>query len=501
MKKMAIEKSRMLGTFSLPSGQQVFGELRLQGQKTLLKLRHEVFVPPLERQQVIHGQLHDLSKVSCLQCVGGRWGSTWREDEGTYYHADVFPHFVTVGSEHLQPEQPSIKAVHFAVDDLTSIFYDFDAFGHVIDSTPLIEAVVRANKCDRPIPIGDMPRIAYFTGKHEIIAVETVIGRVSVNHCPSYSMGGPEGVFIKNRMMITIAPPTPIAFDECIERTMTIFRFLSLLAGRKQGIKSVFLDIATESDQLRAPLQLSWSFAPRGHKRKDDSNQKPHPGDVPLDAVRRPDEFTTVLKDWVARESAWRMARVRYHGCLRKGNSYDVDRLIAAANMFDILPKEAVPLASEMPAELAAAQIECLAMFKKQPRGIERDGIIRDLSRMAKPTLPKKVLHRVSIVERHLGHRFPELALVTRIAVKCRNFLVHGASDDFDYVAVEPLTSYFTDALEFIFAASDLIEAGWDARAWNSGGSVGGHSFSRFRDSYDMSLAELKKVLRKTEKL
>lgn len=498
MKKMAFEKSRMLGTFSLASGQQVFGELQLQGRKTLLKLRHEGFIPPLEDQPVIHGQLHDLSKITCLQCVVGYWGNSWFKDVGRYYHADVFPHFVTVGSEHLQPEQPSIKAVHFAVDDLTSIFYDFDAFGHVIDSTPLIESVVRANKLDRPIPIGDMPQIAYFTGRREIIAVETVIGKVSVNHCPSYSMGGPEGVFIKNRMMVTIAPPTRIAFDECIERTMTIFRFLSLLAGRKQGIQSVFLDTATQSDPLRAPLQLSWSFAPRGHKGKDDSNQKTHPGDVPLDAVRRPDEFTKVLKDWVARDSDWRPARERYHGCLRKGNSYDVNRLIAAANMFDILPKEAVPLASEMAAELVAAQAECLAMFKKQPRGIERDGIIRDLSRMAKPTLLKKVLHRVSIVECHLGHRFPELALVTRIAVKCRNFFVHGASDDFNHAALEPLMSFFTDALEFIFAASDLIEAGWDAQTWNSGGSVGGHSFSRFRDSYDMSLAELKKVLGST---
>ena len=193
------------------------------------------------------------------------------------------------------------------------------------------------------------------------------------------------------------------------------------------------------------------------------------------------------------------MARVRYHGCLRKGNSYDVDRLIAAANMFDILPKEAVPLASEMPAELVAAQTECRAIFKHL-RGVERDSVVMALSKMGEPSLPKKVLHRVSMVHRALGHRFPELALVARNAIKCRNFFVHGGSHNFNYPAFESLTSFFTDALEFIFAASDLIEAGWDARAWNSGGSVGGHSFSRFRDSYGMSLAELKTVLGSTEK-
>lgn len=497
MKKISLKKSRLLGEFTLHGGQNIFGELNLNGHNTLLRLRSEEFIPPLENSQVIHGRLHDLRKVSCLQCVvNSSWHSS-RQSEGEYHHVDVFPHFVTVGSDYLQPDQSSIKAVHFSADDLATVFYDFDAFGHVIDSKPLIEAVVRANKLERAIPVGDLPLIAYFTGKREIISVDTDIGRISVNHRPSFSTGGPNGVFIKNRMMVTVDTPSPIPFGECISRTMTMVRFLSLLAGRKQGIKSVYLDLATEPDKPSEPLQLSWSFVPRGHKGKNDSSNKPHPGDVPLDAVHRPEEFTTVLRDWITRDSAWRAARVRYDGCLRKGNSYSVDRLIAAANMYDILPKEAVPCATEMSPELADAQAECLAIFRKQPYGSERDSVISALSRMARPSLPKKVSHRVSIVEGSLGHLFPDLTLVARTAIKCRNYFVHGGSDDFDFKAVDPLTSFLTDALEFIFAASDLIEAGWDARAWSNGGYGWGHSFTRFRSAYDMSLAELKSALGK----
>lgn len=395
MKKTASRKSRIFGKFSLSNGSQVFGELRLKGHNTLLQLRHEGVDHPSKVQPVVHGQLHDLSKVSCLKCVCSGWGHSWRKDEGAYHHAEVFPHFVTVGSQHLQPEQPSIKAVHFTVSDLSSIFYDFDAFGHVIDSKQLIETIVKSNNVDRTIPVGDIPQIAYFTGKCEIIAVDTVIGRISVNHCPSFSMGGPNGVFIKNRMMVTVTPVMPVAFDDCIERTMAVIRFLTLLAGRKQGIKSVYLDIADESDQLRAPLHLSWSFAPQGYKKKDKTVEAPHPNDIPLDAVSRPDEFTTVLKDWVVRDSTWRVARTRYNECLRKGNSYDTNRLIAAANMFDLLPKEAVPIAPEMPAELVEAQTQCSTIFKKL-RGIERDSVMIALGRMGKPSLTKKVLHRES---------------------------------------------------------------------------------------------------------
>lgn len=55
--------------------------------------------------------------------------------------------------------------------------------------------------------------------------------------------------------------------------------------------------------------------------------------------------------------------------------------------------------------------------------------------------------------------------------------------------------SFLTDALEFIFAASDLIEAGWNANSWSSKHYGGGHNFTRFRMAYNENLAELKTAL------
>jgi hypothetical protein len=89
---------------------------------------------------------------------------------------------------------------------------------------------------------------------------------------------------------------------------------------------------------------------------------------------------------------------------------------------------------------------------------------------------------------------FPELQFVASVAVKCRNFLVHGSSG-VDYQAVEHLAPFLTDTLEFVFAASDLIEAGWDAQRWNAAPHGWGHSFARFRAGYNRAPADLRRAI------
>nr|VFK30821.1 MAG: hypothetical protein BECKMB1821G_GA0114241_10711 [Candidatus Kentron sp. MB]VFK34393.1 MAG: hypothetical protein BECKMB1821I_GA0114274_107014 [Candidatus Kentron sp. MB]VFK76494.1 MAG: hypothetical protein BECKMB1821H_GA0114242_105914 [Candidatus Kentron sp. MB] len=51
-----------------------------------------------------------------------------------------------------------------------------------------------------------------------------------------------------------------------------------------------------------------------------------------------------------------------------------------------------------------------------------------------------------------------------------------------------------SDTLEFVFAASDLIEAGWDAARWNRDSHGTGHTFAQFRSIYDIRLEELKRA-------
>lgn len=500
MSKNTKEKARHIGTFDLGPRKKLAGELRLKGRATSLRIFHSEEIPRFDGSIAVHGELADLRKVTCIDCIPNSSRTVHGSENRRAHHADMFPHFVAVGDQHIFPDEPSIEKVHFTVDDVTSLFYDFDAFSSVNDAKSLIKAAVAANGIDREIPIGEHPIIAYFAGRCEIVNVPTEIGTFTVNHRPTYGAGGPAGVNIKNQLVIGLEPISPITFNDTIDRLMILIHFLSALAGRRQAPRSIELKLSGEKDPRMRPLRLHWSYRPKGNKdRKGESQNAPSPGDIPLNAIGRGDEFASVLQHWIAREPAWRIARVRYADCLQQGNSYDANRLVAAANMFDLLPKEAVPLDLSLSAELATAQKAGLVLFKGLPESIQRNSVIQALRLMDRPSLTKKVLYRVSIVDERLGHQFPDLAIVAKIAIKVRNHFVHGESD-FEFEKVRDFQPFFTDALEFIFYASDLIEAGWNPNVWSKDPHGWGHSFTRFRSKYKHELSDFKIAVATSER-
>ncbi|MBZ4241934.1 hypothetical protein LAN32_26240, partial [Mycobacterium tuberculosis] len=80
-----------------------------------------------------------------------------------------------------------------------------------------------------------------------VVAVETPIGRFRVSHQPTFSIGNSFSEYIKNHMIVSLEYSQPVIFDECIDRMMSIHRFLSVIAGRKQAIESVRMDLVNES--------------------------------------------------------------------------------------------------------------------------------------------------------------------------------------------------------------------------------------------------------------
>ncbi len=267
--------------------------------------------------------------------------------------------------------------------------------------------------------------------------------------------------------------------------------FLSMAAGRVQGIDGI--DLTTDGPEAsRQSLTVYPSFPA---KLSDKSEyRKPFAPDLPLDPIQHPAEFAVVLSQWISRHGGRGVARSCYLGCMGKAATYSPDRLIGAANMFDILPAEAVPLSSDLSSDLLATRDDCVAMFKKHPASAHRDSVLDALGRVGKPSLPKKVAHRVSIIDGKLGGRFPDLRFVATVAVQCRNHFVHGSNSGIAYPRIESLVPFLTDALEFIFAASDFIDAGWNAQRWNAIPHATGHTFARFRLGYHKGLAELRRA-------
>jgi hypothetical protein len=488
-----VENSKWAGKFTVPPGKDVYGELTLSGAKTSLYLHDKDFFSTLSiPDQYIKGVLHDLTKISLIHCIPTCGLGSGNRGEESYHFSTVFPHFVVYGDNHLAPDQKTIVEVDFAVDDASTLFYDFDAFGFLIDARPFIEEIANANALQRKITIGPDPEILYFTGKREIFAIDTVLGRVSASHNPTHSLGGPNGVRLKNTIFVTITFKESVIFDESILHTSTLLKYFGMLVGRPQNLLT--LSLRTESDQQRPVfLQVYWSMPP--NREPSHEGEKPHPSDVLTDAVRQPEEFSRVMANWLDRHHAWCDARLRFFNSFAEQNHYGLDRLIGSANMFDILPSSAVPPDVQLSDELKAAKEAGRNTFLPLPSSPERDSVLGALGRIGKASLKQKVRHRAHRIVDAVGERFPELLTVTDEAVNCRNYYVHGGEPRFDYNRNFNTVSFFTETLEFVFAASDLIEAGWDVKTWAKVPTTMSHPFARFRANYAAQLHELKILL------
>ena len=187
-------------------------------------------------------------------------------------------------------------------------------------------------------------------------------------------------------------------------------------------------------------------------------------------------------------------SRARLRSALNIGRQYTIDRLIAAANIFDILPESAYPEKLALSQELATAKAEARKLFKPLPDSIERSSMLSAIGRIGGLSLKHKVRYRVTSTG--LDKHFPQLVEVLEEAVNCRNHYVHGSPGRIDYSSNFDLVYFFTDALEFTFAASDLIDAGWDFSRWKNGRPAYSHPFGTFLVNYPDQLKYFDEMMR-----
>ena len=487
---------KLPGTFNV-DGKNIFGELTVDGGHSALRLRSEHFFnEQTMRDGCIQGTLHDLVKVSLFGCISAGTGQAGTQNE-RYFFAKVFPHIVISGYQHLKPNDETISTIRFVIDDAATLFCDFDAFGRVLQPENYIENIAQANKeiTHRDVKTGPEPEIVYFAGRREIFKAETAIGTVSASHNPEFSlMGGPRGVFIRNHIAVEIAFAPPVNLDKSLDGLLALVRYFELLIGRQQNI----LDIAVilgDGASHEQHLKVDWNMAPQRSASSEEEHE-PHSADILLNPIDDAKIFGDVLSAYLDREQSWKAPRVRFAEKFNRRSSYDLDRLIAAANLFDILPTPIFLPNQPISADLSAARDKARMLFKALPQSADRDGVLNMLGRVGKASLKKKIAERVRLISQKSGAYFPELAMVTEKAVNCRNYFVHGGDDpDFDYMANAQIVWFFVDTLEFVFGASDLIDAGWNVAAWLPKGSMMFHPFGEYKIEYSNGLDRLKRAL------
>jgi hypothetical protein len=487
------EGFKKAGKFMLSDGTEVQGELCLNGAETILDLYSNSFVETHAAD--ISGILYDRSKVSLIDCITMSRESSYtidRATDGAKYHSSrFFPHFVIFGEQHITSSCRIIREMTFTVDDAATLFYDRDAFGSVIDAKPHMERIIKEDKMGREIEIGENPILFYFTGKSKIFGVDTLLGEIFAWHSLSYSFPGSEGIHVDNTIKLNITFSSEKTVKEAIASLIDIKMFLEIIAGRPQNISDLEFRTVNAKDHHES-LSVYWCSPPR--RKCEDEWSKPHFSDLPLKATINPDEFNSVLRCWLERHDEWRNARMRFSTAFANQNYYNIDRIVGAANMFDILPSSAYPQPITLTPDFDKARNNARIAFKNLPKSPERDHILGELKRIDKKIILKiKVRSRAKLITDKI--RFPDLELVVDQAIDCRNYYVHGSDTKIDYSRNTDLVTFFTDTLEFIFAASDLVESGWDITAWANQGTTCSHPFGRYLIDYQGELCALKDLL------
>jgi ApeA N-terminal domain 1 len=175
-----------------------------------------------------------------------------------------------------------------------------------------------------------------------------------------------------------------------------------------------------------------------------------------------------------------------------------VDRLIGAANMFDILPRSAVPRDVELPRDLQEAKQQCRGIFRSLPDSYERSSILNALGRIGMASLKHKTRHRAQYLVPTLEEWFPEIVRVLDAAIDCRNHYVHGSPSRIDYSENNDMVIFFTHTLEFVFGASELVEAGLDIQAFVERPTSMSHPYGAYRVNYPLNLQAFRALVERS---
>jgi ApeA N-terminal domain 1 len=491
------DRKQWFGEFKI-GNDPIFGELTIDGPKTNLYLQSEKdFRPSANKDRTIHGALQDKRLVTLVSCNIPLTAGTSISRSSNYSFANIFPSYVVIGDSDLIPAMKSVRAISWLLDDTHLAFYDFDAFGTSYSPTKFIKGVLSENerKIGRKIKFGPRPQIQYFAGKLIPFSCDIGFGKFSVSHAVSGNSGGILGVWMNNKIRCVIEFSPALDFHAALRKSDEISKFLGIVVGRPQSMEGIKLSLA------KKPKMHPWHDVIESvPTKRDDQGGEFSVGssDVLLDGIRRPGEFKKVLRHWLETGQEFEFSRARFWDSFKKRSIYDADRIIAAANMFDVIPSSVFSNEIKLTPEFQGAVDTSKALFKKLLVAQERGDILGALSRLSKPNLKPKIKYWATAIDRG-ADGYEDLDYVIDRAIECRNFFVHGSAPEFDYLKNTILVKFLVTALEFCYVFPQFIKAGWDLKHWKAE-SGSRHPFGDFTYFYGHNLQNLRDIVKASKK-
>lgn len=395
-------------------------------------------------------------------------------------------------------EDEIIEKIMFEFDDAFFLFKNSAIDILMPDPVQLSKFISSQDSQDtRPVQVGEHPVVSYYTDANagQIFSAETVIGTASAHNQVTSFVSDREEAGFTNKIVAAVQFAEPINISELQSRMEQLLRFFGIVIGRPQNLLEAKIRLSSESkasDKIPKYFTVHFHSLPRHTRRQ----RTPSPHDVLINAGLQGETFGRVLKAWLEREQhpAWQTARRLFFLGWNQGRSYDAARLVSAANVFDHLPSD--DFQSPVIQDILRAPIEAFRQtLKALPPSIQRDALLGALGRVAAPTHKQKVRYRSTRPACAIGHIVPDLEEILDFAIDCRNLYTHGSGSDVTRRLGPRFIAFLTNTLEFVFATSDLIEAGWDIAEWCDRQRFAGHPFYNFLYGYSQNLDDYRKAL------
>lgn len=467
------------GSFSIGSHHGLHGTLSLQGSNSILHIwtSHSLHLNFLNYQDIT-GTLDNQEKVSLIKCVNIREHLT-----DIFTHYEFFPHYVTIGHSYLYNSDRIIERISFTVDDAYALFSYGKFFETLRPNLSQLEKLTRLGIFNRlrSIEEDNNPMIVYSTIKPIIFSVDTTIGKISAHNCVVTNQSIEE-LSIEKKILVSIKFTDFLSIEEMYEKIDRVLRFLEIISGRPQNLLEIKVTVKDQDESEQLSLHLN--TYPVRTKRTE--NPSPNSCNVLINADNKPEQFASLMSHWLKQDedNTWRIARRRFSDVWDKQRSYDPNRIVAAANMFDLLPRSIFPEEIELPRNLIEAIQTSKKLFKKLPCSSKRDSFLTYLGQINKLSLKEKIRYRSQLIKNIIQDDLREIDRVTDEAVELRNFYVHGDKSNGRREKLTKFTPFLTDTLEFVFCVSDLIDLNWDFLSWYKIPGRAGHPFNAYMYSY-----------------
>ena len=397
----------------------------------------------------LHG-ISEKGKVSLISC--------YRKSAsigGTTISCTINSQYAVFGDDHLRPQDPVIRQVQFGFADLHTVFEHHggrDAFEIIANPDRRIIEAIEEYKPDYVPSIGECkhPWVCYFSGKFALLpTTQTVLGAVGVQrHLHSSTSSG---ITINDIPCITIGfGAEPVKLDDAINKMKMVRRFFAWIMGYAPKFTDVKMFTGEEPAEGEYDPGLDVYMSSMGG-----TTGRAKPGGSILVSASQPEYFMTVMGNWLERNDATLQANLTFFSLMRgMFNTVAETRMCAAANIFDQLPASDKPGRAQM-----------------------LDVALRRYNQVIRPHVELRRMEEV-----------------IRSAINCRVFHTHGSIDSgrktygADYSNYRTMR-FFTEALRFLYGASELVKCGWDIASWKDLDFKHDHPFGALIETYDDELA------------